>query len=438
VNQTAHLPRTLILRIVGFSFATTLSANIMNPGLFGHKVVEMTPPGWHNSVLGLMTFVWSSITIVNLPLVGKLSDRTATRLGRRLPFFILGAIGMSLAVLGVAVAPTLPVLLIAIVLLSLFDDTIIAPWLAYFRETVPESQRGEAAGHKSLVDIVGVVAGRLLAGLILGSPWAGEYRGPLLLSTIIVAWLLVSLIILPPQPASPVPASSGTPKPIWRDLKSVYRVDWQAHPWFVWWFANRLFFWMAFIILGTFTLFFATDVLGYSAAQAQRFVATLSAIIGGMILFVAVPAGRLADRLDNRIIMFASCLSAAAGALLLLMGQAPALLWASALLIGLGAGFYMSANLALLTKLVPAHEAGHYLGMSGVASAIGGALARLLGGLTVDPINFAANSTRLGHVTLFALAAGAFLAAAFAALRIRALPRPAYPPPIVEKVEDIG
>ncbi|MBI3158508.1 MAG: MFS transporter [Chloroflexi bacterium] len=436
------ISRGRLLGILGLSFATTLSANIMNPGLFGYKVLQVAPSGFHNTYLGLLTFVWSTITIVNLPLVGALSDATSSPLGKRIPFFILGAAGMSLAVVAVAFAPSLGILVLAVVFLSLFDDTIIAPWLAYFRESIPAGQRGEAAGFKALLDILAVVLGRQLAGYFLGSMPIGELLSLITLSVIIMAALWVSTGLSPRQQSTfsiTRDRKSIRSQDLFTRLSNIYSVDWKKYPAFTWWFANRLLFWMAFIILGTFTLFFAIDALGYGEAQAQRFVATISTLIGLMILLIAVPAGRLADRIDNRAIVFVACLLAAMGTAALLVDQRPMFLWGGALLVGTASGVYMSANLALVTRIVPANEAGRYLGISGVASAIGGALARLLGGLIIDPINIAAGSTRLGHIVLFSIAAGLFALAGVTILGVRpAISSELRVANSVEMPEDIG
>lgn len=414
--------RVRTFRIMAFSFATTLSANIMNPGLFGHKILDIAPAGFHNTFLGLLTFIWSIITVFNLPVVGSFSDQTRSKLGKRFPFFILGALGMAGAAFAVTYSNSFGTLLIAVVFLSLFDDTIIAPWLAYFREETPAKMRGEAAGYKALVDILAVVLGRQLAGTILSQVTPGNENLIIMLPVTIGAALLLSLWL---TPQSKIEAQSRTtsnplqPIHITSSISSAFKVDLKAYPDFTWWLINRFFFWMAFIILGTFTLFYALDALELGQAEAQRIVGNLTTIIGVAILAIAIPAGRLADRIGRKSLIFWACIFAAGGTAILLLEPNQTGIWVSGLMVGIGAGTYMSSNLALLTDIVPKEAAARFFGLAGVASALGGAIARLFGGLVVDPINLLANSDKLGHLVLFGFASLFFVISAFAVLKVK-------------------
>src|SRR5215210_5899443 len=62
--------------------------------------------------LGLVTGVASLLAMVSNPFFGKLSDRTASRLGMRRPWMIIGVLGGSISILVVALAPNIPVVLV--------------------------------------------------------------------------------------------------------------------------------------------------------------------------------------------------------------------------------------------------------------------------------------------------------------------------------------
>src|SRR5690606_25583443 len=182
-----------------------------------------------------------------------------------------------------------------------------------------------------------------------------------------------------------------------------------------WWFLNRFLFWVAFVTLSQFLLLFVVGVVGLPEADAQRYLARLSIVLGGAILAVAVPSGRLADRIGRAPVVIAACLMAAAGTLLVLVVRDLNWLMVAAGLIGCGAGIYLSANFAQLTDIVPKPEAGRYIGLAGIAGAAGGTLARLLGGLLIDPLNQLTPAGTLGYLTRYGLAALLFVAAAWVA-----------------------
>jgi len=93
-------------------------------------------------------------------------------------------------------------------------------------------------------------------------------------------------------------------------------------------------------------------------------------------------------------------------------------LTAAAALVGLGSGIYISANFALLTDIVPRKEAGRFLGIANIASAGGGALARFLGGVLIDPLNAWSRNHATGYLSLYAFAAILFALSTWAALKI--------------------
>jgi MFS family permease len=187
---------------------------------------------------------------------------------------------------------------------------------------------------------------------------------------------------------------------------------------FSWWFVNRTFFWISFTILGTFLLFFIIDVIGLVEADAQRFLARFSLVLGGSILLIAVPSGRLADRWGRKPLVVLACILTAIGTVLIVLFHDLNTLTFAGALVGFGAGIFISADFALLTDIVPSEEAGRYLGISGIASAGGGAIARLLGGVLIDPINQASGSSSLGYLLLYTLAAIFLIFSVFAALKL--------------------
>lgn len=88
--------------------------------------------------------LWIAAPVTGLiiqPIIGHMSDKTWTRLGRRRPFFLVGAILASLALL---IMPNSPVLWIAAGMLWIMDASInvsMEPFRAFVGDTLPSEQR---------------------------------------------------------------------------------------------------------------------------------------------------------------------------------------------------------------------------------------------------------------------------------------------------------
>jgi MFS family permease len=188
-------------------------------------------------------------------------------------------------------------------------------------------------------------------------------------------------------------------------------VDFRAHPAFAWWFANRLLFWAAFIAMNTFLLFYAIDVLKMKQDDAQRYIGQLSTVLGVALVIMSIPAGWLSDRFGRKPLVIASGLIACIGTLIILLARDVTYVTLAAVVIGVGIGMFLSANWALVTDIVPRNEAARYLGIANIATAGGSAIARVLGGTLIDPIN-AALGAPTGYLALYALAAAFFLLSA--------------------------
>ncbi|MDR0184004.1 MFS transporter [Lysobacter arvi] len=124
--------------------------------------------------------LWIAAPLTGLivqPIVGYLSDRTWTRLGRRRPYFLIGAV---LATLALFFMPNSPTLWIAAGLLWVLDASInisMEPFRAFVGDQLPTSQR--ASGYAMQSFFIGV--GSVIASLL---PWAlakagvGNTAGP--------------------------------------------------------------------------------------------------------------------------------------------------------------------------------------------------------------------------------------------------------------------
>ena len=104
------------------------------------------------------------------------------------------------------------------------------------------------------------------------------------------------------------------------------------------------------------------------------------------------------------------------GTLLLLMASDFPMVILSGSILGIGTGLFMATNWALGTSLVPASEAGRYLGISNLAGAGAGIIGVGIGGPIADFFNRL--EPGLGYMVIFSIYAVLFLLSVLASHKI--------------------
>src|SRR5579864_3605677 len=119
--------------------------------------------------LDQMPLLWIAAPCSGLlvqPLVGYLSDRTWTRLGRRRPYFLAGAV---LAATALILMPRAPSLWVAAALLWLLDGAInisMEPFRAFVGDQLPPVQRPAGYAMQSFFIGLGAVIASMLPWLL--------------------------------------------------------------------------------------------------------------------------------------------------------------------------------------------------------------------------------------------------------------------------------
>jgi len=109
--------------------------------------------------------LWIAAPLTGLlvqPVIGYFSDRTWTRLGRRRPYFLVGAIMSTIALFFM---PNSPVLWVAAIMLWILDLSInisMEPFRAFVADNLSEEQRTQGFAMQSFFIGIGAVAGSIL------------------------------------------------------------------------------------------------------------------------------------------------------------------------------------------------------------------------------------------------------------------------------------
>lgn len=406
--------RMFVISLLGF--ALTFSSNIQDPPLMTFKTRQLAPD-LPNTVMGILGFVGLLVAMAVQPIVGVFSDRARTKLGRRLPFIIGGAVLIAASLFLLVAAPTLWVLLLGVILIQFSSNILQGPWQALIPDLVPESQRGMASSLKGVMDIVALVVGGLVAGKILSAgitQWGdnGVYFAAAVPTVVFFVFVIFTAIWAREKGGAGSGSEVVVGKTVGEALKGAFYVNFRENRVFGWWFANRILFWGAFIAINTFLINYMVDVIHMEQADAQSFYGNLKMILGGALIVLALLSGWLSDRIGRKPIMLASGFVSFAGALFLLFVRDQTLITVAGAVIGMGIGAFITVSWALATDIVPANESARYLGIANIATCIGSGVARLLGGVLIDPINKALGSSSSGYLLLFALATVCFLGSA--------------------------
>ena len=148
-------PALVAIRRVGWGFITLYALALMGTSLLFLAPLLVTLALKINSLvgieqaptsLGLVTGIGSLLAMVANPFFGKMSDRTTSALGMRRPWMIIGLVGGSVGILIVALARSVPVVLVGWCIAQLLLNALLAALVAVLPDQVPSEQRGLVSG----------------------------------------------------------------------------------------------------------------------------------------------------------------------------------------------------------------------------------------------------------------------------------------------------
>jgi len=364
-----------------------------------------------NSVLGLLTAAGLVIAMIIQPIAGAVSDRWASRWGRRRPLILLGTL-TDLIFLGVmAIAAGVPGLAIGYIGLQFTSNTAHGPVQGLLPDRVPPVQLGRGSAVKSALDMLGLIVASLFMGRFLledGSNWFASVA-------IVVAVLVFTAGITlagSREEDSRHPSATG---PLSGRLGGMFRVNWKTAPGFGWLILSRFVFLAGVYGVQAFAQYFIRDTLG--VADPVKLTGDLMAVIALSLTGFAFGSGWLCDRFGRKPLHVAAAILVAGGSLLMILAHTPEAVLLCGSIIGAGAGVFITSNWALATDLAPQAEAGKFLGLTNLATAGAGAFSRMTGPV-LDLLNNWQPGRFLGYTALFISSAVFALLALFVLARV--------------------
>ncbi|MFE7541216.1 MFS transporter [Streptomyces platensis] len=371
--------------------------------LLALQAAELAPPGTaKESVLAWVTGAGAVVSMVANPLFGALSDRTASRFGRRTPWILAGVLGGAGALVLLAGAGTVAGMALGWCLVQLTLNAAFAALTAAVPDRVPQGRRGAVGGWLGAAQILGVVAGTGLATVA-----GGVVAGYLACAGCTVLGAL-PYVLLHRDPALP---AGRRPALRLRALLAGFRISPRRHPDLAWAWLTRFLINLGNALALLYLLYYLRDVL--HRPDPDGGVLVLTAVNAVTLLGTVVVAGFWSDRIGRRqpFVLGAGVLMTVATGLLAGWQTWPGALWAAALL-GVGFGVFTSVDFALMTQVLPAAaDRGKDLGVINIANALPQVAAPVLAAPIVQHLG--------GYRVLYGVAAAIGLLGALLVRRIR-------------------
>jgi MFS family permease len=444
---------------LGLNVRNTAVGSLFVPYL----VALYAPADWKNTALSAMSTAGLVIAMIVQPLAGLASDRSTSRYGRRRPFIIVGTMLDLVFLVAISLSGNYWTLLVAVLLIQFSANISHGPLQGVIPDLVPKDQRGRASSIKALFEllpifVVGISIAKMLGAGHLG--WAIATTGIFLLVTALLTIVTVKEKRLKEKPKDSfwqpmrrvfymlggilaglaagllcgailggvtglitwlvagkdaainmivgvggvLAMAFAVVIGVWAGASVAFgKNNAHTHSSFIWWIVNRLFFLAAITSLQRFAQYFFMYSFKIDIGQATILFGSLITVVGVGTLAAAFVGGWLADRFNKKLLVGWSGILAGVGCVGLLatiLVPSASLIYVSGMILGVATGLFMTTNWAMGTNLVPAAEAGFYLGVSNLAGAGAGIIGGSIGGPVADYLNL--STPGLGYFVIFA------------------------------------
>jgi MFS family permease len=313
------------------------------------------------------------------PIVGVLSDRTRSRLGRRAPWILAGAILGALCLVAMRFAPSVGLLALIYAVTMAVLATAQSPLGATQADRIPESKLGITSAVGGLATMLGGIIGVLVAGAAFASVGLNFY---FFMGVLVVLGLVGFVVFVKDRPSTALQVAPHS----WGAFFRGFLIPLQD--------ADFRWVWIARVVLmfgqtasGALSFFMLQSYIrpALSAAEATQLVPLLGAAgLPGMIAAIVI-SGRWSDKIGRRkpFVIGASLLMAVSFLVPLLWPALPAL-FIQSVLTSVAFGIYIPVDQALFIDVLPdKNAAGRDLAIATLGTSIGQALGPILAGQAV-------------------------------------------------------
>lgn len=309
--------------------------------------VEVMAPDTKAKTLGLVTGLAAIIAVIVPLFAGALSDRCASRFGRRRPYIATGVlinVAAFLLMLLAFEAKNIYFYGMSYMVLQLGNNIASAAYSGVIPDLVPPDQRGVASGYMAVMTQVGTLSGAIIVGKVLhNSPDMVQY---VVLAAVLVGVTAITLLGIKETPlaAKPKPISWGA------YFKSLW-IDPREYPDFAWVWLTRALVMLGFYGVQPFIQYYLEDVIRLPDAKAQTPILLACILVGASVS--GYFGGVISDRIGRKkVVYFSNAIIAVMAVALAFCRTLPQVLTVG-ILFGIGYGAYVSVDWALGTDVLP-------------------------------------------------------------------------------------
>ncbi|NDV77412.1 SLC45 family MFS transporter [Dysgonomonas sp. 511] len=351
---------------------------------------------------------WLAAPIAGLivqPIIGMSSDRTWTRMGRRIPFILGGAIVSAIAMYFMPnsefVAAIMPPVIFGAFMLLFMDcafNVSMQPFRSLVGDMVNDKQRNLGYSTQSFLTNVGAVVGSFLPFLltwigIQNIPEAGEKVAPSVVWSFYIGGTVLLLTVLwtslrvkeyPPKEYEEYNDITDNEK----QKKSFIQILKETPTTMLQLAVVQFFSWFALFIMWVYSIggiaenvWHTADPLSEAYNEAGNWNGVLSGVYGIFAVVFSMLMAKLADKLGRKKVYSFALLMGALGLASMYVFDDKYMLLLSMLGVGIAWAAILAMPYAILSAALPASKMGVYMGIFNATITIPQIVAGLTGGL---------------------------------------------------------